>query len=1205
MEPSLHEHGSSEGRLTADGPHHDWQRSSKAVLLAEALNSEPEGERAGEVQLGSPMPAPAGAIVARGPDQNREGRQFHSTGEGQTGFPSLAGCTFSQLGEPLLLSLQQILRDSTAKTTTMAKDEIYPLPLGEYEGVPSAKQPWLKAILLGLNSFYGSTPESHRAPTALQKRLVTSLVKFLDRMWDWPERVPASTFDDLFKIKGVDYRGEEVKLAQAFTWSSISAAFPKEVGSLELQDFCTGGCRIYVQEFEKFLLPPEMQTVGRTPQIRVADHDWPEVCEGLLKTGICSLLPRRFLHHVGPHPVLNGLFAVSKNEFKDGIELQRLIMNLVPTNRLCKSLKGDTGTLPSISGFSAFYLDDGEVAMMSSEDIKCFYYLFKIPRSWWPFMGFAGRVPQHLVPRCWAGEPCHLVAQVLPMGFINSVGLAQHIHRNVVHWSMARGGCDAAGETELRRDRPAPRGPGMFRVYLDNWDEVRKVDKQLAHDIEGHPSAHQLALRHQYELVKLPRHPKKAVESALQAEVQGALLDGEAGVAYAKPDKVLKYLALAWELVSRGAATQRELQVIAGGLVYICMFRRALLGGLNAIWQHIESLKLEPPVVRHPLPAVVKKEVMRFVALIPLAQMDFRLDMVTQVTASDASLTGGGVSASVGLTSYGLAAQAALVRGDETEPFETVEVLTIGLFDGIAALRVAADILHLVVAGHISVECNEAANRVVEAAFPGTVLVPSIQEINFDMVQGWACEFTGLGVVLVGAGPPCQGVSGLNADRKGSQKDARSSLYKEVPRVEALIRKCFSWAQVHLFLENVASMDTADRAAMSEDLGMTPLKVDAAGISLARRPRLYWLTWEVNSEAGLVLEDPHGQGWEALQPVTLTADFDQKDFLQAGWSMPPGHRFPTFTTARPSPTPGRRPAGLHSCDEEALARWREDSHRYPPYQYKAEYCVHHASGGVRVASVTEREVILGFPANYTEQCLPKSQRQGEGWSDLRKTLLGNSWSVPVVVCLLKSLFERLGACPKTSIQALVDRGAPGKGVRLQTILLRPPTRREVTVVAPDAGLARKLTGLVSVQGQDLMVQSASEPLNRHQRIRYTIPSRLWKWKEVTGWQWRGSKEHINVLEMRATLTTVRWWIMKQRRVNCRAIHLVDSMVVLHSLSRGRSSSRKLRRTVMRIGALSLLSNIHPLWTYAHTSQNPADRLSRRLRVKKWGKVKRS
>ena len=84
-------------------------------------------------------------------------------------------------------------------------------------------------------------------------------------------------------------------------------------------------------------------------------------------------------------------------------------------------------------GWGAFYLDDGEVAVMGSEDIKCFYYLFRIPDSWQPFMGFAREVPPHLCPREWQGGPCHLVSRVLPMGFLNSVGLAQHIHRNVVN----------------------------------------------------------------------------------------------------------------------------------------------------------------------------------------------------------------------------------------------------------------------------------------------------------------------------------------------------------------------------------------------------------------------------------------------------------------------------------------------------------------------------------------------------------------------------------------------------------------------------------------------------------------------------------------------------------------------------------------------------------------------------------------------------
>ena len=78
-----------------------------------------------------------------------------------------------------------------------------------------------------------------------------------------------------------------------------------------------------------------------------------------------------------------------------------------------------------------------------------------------------------------------------------------------------------------------------------------------------------------------------------------------------KPDKILKYMGLAWELVHRGRSTQRELQVVAGGLVYMAMFRRQLLGGLNAVWRHIEELKHEPPVVRRALPREVKGEILR------------------------------------------------------------------------------------------------------------------------------------------------------------------------------------------------------------------------------------------------------------------------------------------------------------------------------------------------------------------------------------------------------------------------------------------------------------------------------------------------------------------------------------------------------------------------------------------------------------------
>eukprot|EP00435_Cladocopium_sp_Y103_P018222 s1737_g4.t1 len=1002
------------------------------------------------------------------------------------------GKLFSELGGALCDTLQHLSWYRHSKVMTMAEDQLFPLPLGEIEGLHPSRAPWMRAICQALNSLYGCSGTRTLHPTEVQKKLIGSLSSFLERMWHLEERVPNTPFGKLFDVIGVDYRGEEIKLARSFNWECIAGALPKEVGTLELSDFCTGGCRHYVENFEQYLLPPENQVISRAPRVLVAQEDWFDVCKGLIDAGICKVMPQDQLHHVGDQVLLNGLFAVSKNEFTEtGLELHRLIMNLVPVNKLCRSLKGDVGTLPTLAGLSAFYLEDTEVAMMCSEDIKCFYYLFRIPESWHRFMGFARPVPPSLVPHEMRGVPCHLTALVLPMGFLNSVGIAQHVHRNVVRWSHNDLDKDHKGH-ELRRDRPAPVSRELYRVYLDNWDLIKKVDKLLVDEVEGRPSAAQLALRQQYLDLDIPRHPKKSVDSQTVAEIQGALLNGREGVAHAKPEKLLKYLGLGWELVQRGQASIRELQVVAGGFVYLTMFRRALLCSLNEVWVQIERLKGYPPVVRLPLPREVKLELVRFMALIPLAQMDFRLPMMQQVTASDASSTGGGISCSVGLTDFGVLAQKALVRGEFPEVQETTEVLTVGLFGGIGALRVAADVLQLPMAGHISVECNPYANRVLESAFPGSWQVASVEDVTEEEVTRWACEYSSVGVVLVGAGPPCQGVSQLNVDRKGSQKDVRSVLYKEIPRIVRLIRQKFPWAQVHTFVESVASMDAKDRAAMSQDLELYPNKVDSVGgvAGPTSSPVLVNL-----GTAGRRWHDPPGRSWEWLAQAT-----------------------------------GSRAAGsgLHTCDPGSLTKWRDDLHRYPPYQYKPEYGVHHSSGEYRVASILEREVILGFPGHYTEQCVQKADRKAEWVSDVRKTLLGNSWSVPVVACLLKPLFERLGLIPKLSIQEVINRIAPG-------VLQRPPVHRETTAVHPDDGLTRRLSGLVSIKGEDLLLQASSEQTVKYHRLRSSIPSKLWKWKEVAGWAWKGSGDHINQLEMRAVLTSVKYWVLKQK------VHLLTAL----------------------------------------------------------------
>ena len=679
-------------------------------------------------------------------------------------------------------------------------------------------------------------------------------------------------------------------------------------------------------------------------------------------------------------------------------------------------------------------------------------------------------------------------------------------------------------------------------------------------------------------------HPKKSVQQQRVAEVQGAVVDGVEGVAVPKREKVLKYVQLALMLISKGKSNLKQAQVVGGGLVYLAMFRRPLLGSLNGIWNFILELGKVPPVVELPLPPLVVLELTRFASLVPLCVMDFRMSLAEVVTASDASTTGGGVTASKGLTEYGKAAALSSVRGDVLGEESHVQVLSIGLFDGIGALRTALDALQVSCIGHISVETSPAASRVVEANFPGSLLCGDVTKIGKEEVQQWACKYSQASLIIIGAGPPCQGVSGLNSERKGALRDERSRLFKEVPRIKRLVQAAFPWAMVHQLMESVQSMDEKDRCTMSESVGLQPWGIEAAGVSLARRPRLYWITWELLVGEGVVLHPPPSSSYSDYGEVDLVAIVDPAIYLTKGWKKVGNESFPTFTTSRPRSSPGPRPAGLKQCTLKEKSLWEEDHFRFPPYQYREVFHVENSDGQRRLVNVEEREAIMGFPIGYTAACVPKSQSKGSEVNDTRLSLIGNSWNVTVIVWLLGQLLAPLGISPRVSPQEAVNCTSPGRGKALQTLLRRPKHvghRYQLPCASDQAALElnRKLTGLVSIKGEDILLASSSEAQTKHHRLRSSVPARLWKWRTICGWKWTGSPEHINCLELRAVLTTVKWRLKKLRECRSKFIHLVDSQVVLHALSRGRSSSRKLRRTLLRINSLLLATGSSGVWAY--------------------------
>ena len=394
-------------------------------------------------------------------------------------------------------------------------------------------------------------------------------------------------------------------------------------------------------------------------------------------------------------------------------------------------------------------------------------------------------------------------------------------------------------------------------------------------------------------------------------------------------------------------------------------------------------------------------------------------------------------------------------------------------------------------------------------------------------------------------------------------------------------------------------MDVQDCEVMNEAYDGRPWLVDAGGISLARRPRLYWFNWEPLECKGALKVEDERQRLPLAGRIQLQAVVEEKDFLEPGWRrVEPTQVLPTFTTSRPSMKPERKPAGLELRSAEDLMRWKEDDHRFPPYQYKAVNCL---TNGVvkRVPNVRERECILGFPLDYTAKCFPKGQQHTTSWNDCRLTLLGNTWSVPVVCYLLHSLFYTLGFVEPLGVPELLKRLTPGEEDRLPSLLLRPPMRRTTQAGVQGQGLVRKLLGQISVKGEDLLLQMGTDIPARYHRLRASIPGKLWRWREVAGWRWTGETEHINVLELRAVKTSLAWRIRELKEHRTRFLHLVDSLVVLHALSRGRSSSRKLRRTLAKISAMLLASGLQGTWGYIDTHQNPADKPSRRPLHRKW------
>ena len=309
------------------------------------------------------------------------------------------------------------------------------------------------------------------------------------------------------------------------------------------------------------------------------------------------------------------------------------------------------------------------------------------------------------------------------------------------------------------------------------------------------------------------------------------------------------------------------------------------------------------------VPPKVRDEFLMALATLGLAYFDLKLKVSDVLTCSDASELGGGVCVSTSLDPSSFPDINQFISREASRA--PACVLLISAFNGISSSHQILSVLEVPLVGSVAVEPDPQANRVTRTHFPQTEIIDCIKTITLEVVEEWARKYAGCKIVLLTGGPPCQGVSGLNASRKGAMLDPRSSLAFDFQKLREMVVSVFSWAKVLFLAESVASMDASDLEVYSDTFDLQPVEICASGVSCCRRNRLYWVNWRLFEEKGVNLEIGR-----SFNKVLFTVEPpDSSSVFSEGWEkVDVSQPFPTFTRPIIRNRPGYSPAGINKCD---------------------------------------------------------------------------------------------------------------------------------------------------------------------------------------------------------------------------------------------------------------------------------------------------
>lgn len=1000
--------------------------------------------------------------------------------------------------------------------------------------------------------------------------------------------------------KRVNYQGEEVGTCEKLTLCQVLPALPPKEhgGCIDVLDFVSQGTRRLLKNPESCLLPDDGREIPKLQgRIHVEKDDLLPLCRELVERGVCEWIDYSAVVRYRNQPVLNGLFGVKKQAVvNDGRPVLRLIMNLVPSNSILLQLQGGTNNLPMITAWMSTVLEGNEELSIWQSDMSNAFYLFRIPAAWLGYLAF-NVIFEPSVPGFQGEEKKVLACRVLPMGWLSSVAIMQEVSERIL---LER---QLEFESQIVRRRPVPLwmtgllkearrdNRAWWHVYLDNFaaGQIHSPTEEL----RGGHRLHQLA-EQAWNEVGVVSSEKKKVTAAQCAQELGANLDGKQKTLGASPDRFLKLIHVTLLVITRPQLSKRLVQVIAGRWVHVLQFRRAGMSFLDLTWKFINSKKFNLKLVNS-----VRRELFHCVCAIPLlhTELDAKVSKVT--TASDASMTGGAVGIARSLSAAGKSFVRNVTAADKFVP--RIPVIVVSLFNGIGGAFRCYDVLGVAPLAMIAFDIHKPANRVTSRRWPHVLIYGDVRSIDEDMVKSWLLKFPEAEEIHMWGGFPCNDLSSAKAYREELEgKD--SSLFFEIPRVFQLIRSVAGkYIVVKLAAENVASMSKPACQQISKILKLRPYYLDCSDAVPMNRPRLCWCTEDMqNVVDGVFCEDE--EYWTRIYARNNYPLIEQ--WLSDGWVWPGaewGVTLPTcmksIVRARPPP----QPAGIDRCKVDAIGRWTADSYRYPPYQYREQFVLWHREKETwRLVDSSERELLMGYGFQHTRLCMSESEakQSRQKLEDERCSLVGDSFSIFSFVIVAAALCFKF--IPRVDYSHLCGRMGMTPGFVCPP-RLRAPLQRDFcyglirgSLEAPVEDLNRILLGKVNHTGSDVKI-TTGELINPKAICQQSISAAWWDWSASFKVRWK-HKEHINVLELRAILLSVKYHISHLKASHARIFHITDSYVSMSVVGKGRTSSQRLGKVLKELNAHLVAFGLWIVVAHVESGDNPTDGASRSMEI---------